>query len=447
MTLRQFLEQLREVRYGEHSAPVCRTIAEAVVHELAGGARAVVAEVPSRAVKKALVLTVDHELAAEGSHCSFFRVDAAGGAHLRSSSASGLFALWRIVAEEWLERDVEEFRKDVTVRPRIPWLRNLNDHLVGSLRRARGFEREEYFRQLARGGFTHVSINGLGVSRPFETGPPGDVYWWFYDYSPDLDQYFDSSLLRGYYPAEYLNANRQFLQDNAALALKYGLTPGLHINSPRSMPEAFWEHYGFLRGARIDHPRESFLPRYTLAMAHPVVQAHYRELIASAMREIPEIGFIHIWTNDSGAGFEFVSSLYAGRNGGPYLIREWKDDEEIARAAARNVMTYYRLLRDEARQVNPQFRLICDLGPFHAERKFIIPELGNGIDAGAFGYFEKTVTSEEAVALRDAGVHVHRKLDLTEANVIGAPYPRLVHELLSSAVSGNTIGVLTNVTP
>jgi hypothetical protein len=447
MTLRQFFQQLREVRYRADGAPVLQTVAEAVVHELSTEIRAVPGTQPLKQAKNTLVLSVNQEDAADCSPCCLFRIEESGGAFLGSSFPSGLFALWRLVAEEWMEKDVEEFGKGVTLRPGISWLRNLNDHLVGSLRCGRGFDREEYFCQLARGGFTHVSINGLGVNRPFETGPPGDVYWWFYDYSPDLDQFFDSTLLRGYYPADYLNANRQFLRENAALALKYGLTPGLHINSPRSMPEAFWERYSFLRGARIDHPRESFRPRYTLAMAHPVVQSHYRELITSAMREIPEIGFIHVWTNDSGAGFEFVSSLYAGRNGGPYLIREWKDDEEIARAAARNVMTYYRLLRDEARRVNPQFRLICDLGPFHAERKFIIPELDDGIDAGAFGYFEKSVTPEEAVALRDAGVQVHRKLDLTEANIIGAPYPRLVYEQLSSAVSGNTIGVLTNATP
>ena len=58
---------------------------------------------------------------------------------------------------------------------------------------------------------------------------------------------------------------------------------------------------------------------------------------------MPDLGFIHVWTNDSGAGFEFVTSLYAGRNGGPYLLREWKSHDEIARAAAANVLTYYQL--------------------------------------------------------------------------------------------------------
>jgi hypothetical protein len=335
----------------------------------------------------------------------------------------------------------------VTYRPAFPWLRNLNDFFVGSLRTARGFDRESFVRQLARNGFTHVTVNGLGVPRPFESSPPGDVYHWFYDYSPDLDQFVDSALVRGYYPPDYLRANCNALRANAALARKYGLIPGLHINSPRSMPEEFWHRYGYLRGARVDHPRETLRPRYTLAMAHPAVQRHYRELIRNILAEVPDLGFVHIWTNDSGAGFEFVSSLYAGRNGGPYLLREWKGDETIARAAAANVMTYYRLLAEEGRQANPAFRLICDLGPFFAERKYIIPELGNGIDAGDFALFEEQPGSPAHDAIAITGAEVHRKLDLCDNNVLGVPAPFLAHERLGEASRDGARALLTNVAP
>lgn len=327
------------------------------------------------------------------------------------------------------------------------WLRNLSDFLVGSLRNARHFDREGYVRQLAEQGFTHVTVNGLGVDRPFESGPPGDVYSWFYDYSPDLDQFVSSKLLAGYYPRDYLKTNLEFLKTNAALAVKHGLVPGLHINSPRSMPEEFWAKYPFLRGARIDHPRESFRPRYTLAMAHPVVQQHYRELIRNLMTEVPQLGFIHIWTNDSGSGFEFVTSLYAGRNGGPYLIREWKGDDEIARKAAENVLTYYHLLRDETNLVNPDFRVICDLGPFYAERKYIAPGLGDGLDAGAFGGFEGTESQEEREMLKEAGALVHNKLDLADNNVLGVPYPALVFERLQGASNRGVTCLLVGTIP
>lgn len=287
----------------------------------------------------------------------------------------------------------------------------------------------------------------MGVERPFESGPPGDVYSWFYDYSPDLDQFVSSTLLEGSYPKDYLQANLEFLKSNAALAVKLGLIPGLHLNSPRSMPEEFWAKHPFLRGARIDHPRESFRPRYTLAMAHPVVQQHYRELIRNLMREVPQLGFIHIWTNDSGSGFEFVTSLYAGRNGGAYLIREWKGDDEIARKAAENVLTYYRILRDETRRVNPQCRVVCDLGSFYAERKYIAPGLGDGLDAGAFGSFEGSESEEEREMLKEAGALVHNKLDLSDNNVLGVPYPALVFERLQGASNHGVTCLLVSATP
>lgn len=327
------------------------------------------------------------------------------------------------------------------------WLRNLSDFLVGSLRHARHFDREVFVRQLVQQGFTHVTVNGLGVEKPFESGPPGDVYSWFYDYSPDLDQFVTSRLIAGFYPKEYLRANLEFLKVNAGLARKNGLIPGLHINSPRSMPEAFWQRYPFLRGARVDHPRESFLPRYTLAMAHPVVQEHYRELLRNILKEVPDLGFIHVWTNDSGAGFEFVNSLYAGRNGGPYLLREWKNDQEIARAAGKNVLTYYHLLRDEARKVNPEFRLVCDLGPFDAERPYIIEGLGDGIDAGRFAYFEFADKENEQQQLNHVGALQHATLELANNNIIGAPFPRLVYERLHDSFSREFSHILAHVAP
>ncbi len=302
-------------------------------------------------------------------------------------------------------------------------------------------------RQLAEQGFTHVAVNGLGAERPIESGPPGDVYSWFYDYSPDLDQFVPSKLLDGFYPKEYLEENLTFLKSNAALALKYGLIPGLHINSPRSMPEEFWKKFPFLRGARIDHPRESFKPRYTLAMAHPVVQQHYRDLVRNLMAEVPRLGFIHIWTNDSGSGFEFASSLYVGRNGGPYLLREWKGDDEIARRAAENVLTYYRLLKDEGRRVNPGFRVICDLGSFYSERKHIVRSLGDGLDAGAFGSFEGTDSDEERTTLKQVGAVAHSKIDLTDNNVLGMPFPFLVRERLQTAAASGVTCLLTNIVP
>ncbi|MBP1656482.1 MAG: hypothetical protein H6Q31_1083 [Bacteroidetes bacterium] len=383
----------------------------------------------------------------DGDPVCSFRMTADGAGELRSSHPRTLYFFACMLLRRLAGLTAQECKAGIVWKPTFPWLRNLSDHLVGSLRVARHFSTEEYCKQIAQQGFTHVTINGLGVPRPFESGPPGDTYFWFYDYSPDLDQFVDSDLIRGYYPADYLSANLAALTRRAELARRFGLVPGLHINSPRSMPEEFWNRNGYLRGARVDHPRETFRPRYTLAMAHPIVQNHYRSLLHAILREVPDLGFIHIWTNDSGSGFEFVSSLYAGRNGGPYLLREWKDHDEIARAAARNVLTYYGLLRDEGQRVNPAFRVVCDLAPFFVERPYIIPGLGNGLDAGAFGSFEEHGTAGEAQALAATGAMVHGKIDANSVIINGLPYPGLVYDRVRSAAQAGTRAMLCGSTP
>ena len=383
----------------------------------------------------------------EGDPVCTFRMTPDGAGELRSSHPRTLYFFADMLLRRLPGLTAKDCEAGIVWKPTFPWLRNLSDHLVGSLRGARHFSAEEYCRQIAGQGFTHVTINGLGVPRPFESGPPGDTYFWFYDYSPDLDQFVDSDLIRGYYPADYLSANLATLKRHAEHARRFGLVPGLHINSPRSMPEEFWNRNGYLRGARVDHPRETFRPRYTLAMAHPIVQNHYRTLLQAILREVPDLGFIHIWTNDSGSGFEFVSSLYAGRNGGPYLLREWKDHDEIARAAARNVLTYYGLLREEGQRVNPAFRVVCDLAPFFVERPYIIPGLGNGLDAGAFGSFEEHGTAGEVQALASTGATVHGKIDVNSVIINGLPYPGLVYDRVMSAARGVTGAILCGGTP
>ncbi|MGB6120641.1 MAG: hypothetical protein WBG80_01940, partial [Bacteroidota bacterium] len=275
--LRDTLQSIKTVTYPADGKPVERTVAECVAAEIAGSAPAAPAPSDAENINRFHV-QVQHSSGSPEISDNWirFRLSPGPSALLTASDAHWLYAGFCLLKEDWMQRDEKEFEVGKEILPTFPWLRNLSDFLVGSLRTARRFEPEEYVRQIARLGFSHVTVNGLGSPRPFESSPPGDVYHWFYDYSPDLDQFVDSALLRGYYPADYLQANLKTLKRNAALAARYGLTPGLHINSPRSMPHEFWDRYGFLRGARVDHPRETLRPRYTLAMAHPVVQEHYR---------------------------------------------------------------------------------------------------------------------------------------------------------------------------
>lgn len=261
------------------------------------------------------------------------------------------------------------------------WNRTVYDFFLNQEGRIQqGLDRETYIERLAASGFTHLEVNGLAAPRGLETGPPGEIYPMFYTYCPALDQFTASRLNEGLYPDEWLAANLDRLKENARSVTARGLVPGLLCFEPRSVPEEFFTRYPMLRGARVDHPFRSFKPRFNMTITHPLVREHYAEMVDNLLREVPELGFLTIWTNDSGAGFEYTKSLYVGRNGGAYLIREWKDDEEIARAAGENALLFFRTLRDAGRERNPDFRIITRMESFYGEHDTIWAGLEEGID-------------------------------------------------------------------
>jgi hypothetical protein len=309
----------------------------------------------------------------------FFYVEENGCGWLQATRPAFLYLAWTHLVESMMESETSA----------LPWIRYpafstersvFDLFLTQYARLIRGFDRERYIREYARLGFTHVEVNALAGPFPAETGVDGEFYPDFYTYCPALDQFVESRLNEGLYARDYLDANLHRLRENALLALKYGLTPGLLCFEPRSVPESLFEKYPTLRGARVDHPFRSFKPRYNLSIAHPVVRRHYAELIRNLLQEIPALEFLSIWTNDSGAGFEHTQSLYVGRNGGAYLIREWKDNEEIARTAAANTMRFFRVLRDAGREINPDFRISTRLESFYGELPYLWPEFEDGVD-------------------------------------------------------------------
>jgi hypothetical protein len=309
------------------------------------------------------------------------RVKNGGGVEILASRPHLLYYLSTLLTEDWKGLDVSEFAKGKIVHPTFKNLRPVYDlFLTQHARTVRNFNREEHVRNLARMGFSHLEANGLAFAVPFERGPQGELLHRFYTYCPALDQFVASRLNKGIYDDDYLQANLNFLKTNAELGEKYGLTPGLVCFEPRSVPDNLLQRYPMLRGARVDHPIRSWQPRYNLSIAHPVVQQHYAEMMEKIVREVPSLEYISVWSNDSGAGFEYTSSLYVGRNGGGYVIREWKGDTEIAESAANNLVRFLRILRDAGRKVNPKFRTLIRLEPFWAEHEYIWKQLGDGLD-------------------------------------------------------------------
>ncbi len=293
-----------------------------------------------------------------------------GSGRLVSAGGRLLYAAARQLVDVLADDDLGALEQGLSITPSFAWNRSCYDvFLTQEGRIQHGLDVEAYVRQLAAWGYTHVEVNALAYPMGLETGPKGEVYPMFYTYCPALDQFVYSSLNKGLYPFYYLSANLAVLKRNAALARKYGLVPGLLSFEPRSVPEEFFARYPMLRGPRVDHPFRSFRPRFTMTLAHPRVRDHYAEMMTALLREVPDLGFLSVWSNDSGSGFEHTKSLYVGRNGGPYMIREWNDDAEIAKTAGAHVVQFLALLRDAARAVNPEFRVITRLESFYGRAR------------------------------------------------------------------------------
>ncbi len=383
MTVHDALARITRIEVPDGAPPAARSAAGAI----AAGTHAAVVPVEAigAAPEPGVFEVAAPELAARPQGLAAPRIDlrlrADGSGRLSSAGGRFLYAAASHLVEVLAHGALGPLEHGVSITPSFAWNRSCYDvFLAQEARVQHGLDPEAYVRRLAAWGYTHVEVNALAYPMGLETGPKGEIYPMFYTYCPALDQFVSSSLNQGLYPPYYLSANLAALKRNAALARTYGLVPGLLCFEPRSVPEEFFARYPMLRGPRVDHPFRSFRPRYTMTLAHPRVRDHYAEMIAALMRDVPDLGFLSIWSNDSGSGFEHTKSLYVGRNGGPYLIREWKDDAEIAKTAGAHVVGFLALLRDAARRVNPEFRVMTRLESFYGEHDTVWAGLRDGID-------------------------------------------------------------------
>ncbi|HKJ90075.1 MAG TPA: hypothetical protein VJ960_03010 [Oceanipulchritudo sp.] len=386
--LRHELTQLKRVAYPQDAARVHQTVSQELCSQFTPGIESIAVDtLESAAAAGTLLLGIAGEPGVEipegerpGESWLYFQYSPQQGGRLIASHRHFLYGLWSLVSTEWAGQDSARWRNGVFLKPAFDGVVGFDGHYGFWRRFTVGYDPEAAIRETARMGCRYVAVNALPSPNAYETGPIGEVYFRFYQYLPDLDQYVDTRLNHGIYPPEYLHANLHFLKEQSERAVRYGLTPGMHVANPRSAPETFFQRYPYLRGPRIDHTFRCYEPRYTMTLTHPVVRWHYATLLEKLLRECPEIGFLSTLINDSGSGFEYTESLYPGRNGGPYMVREWRSHAEIARRAAELVIKYYRGMRDTGRKVNPDFRILLGLNNIEEEKQIIYDGLEDGLD-------------------------------------------------------------------
>jgi hypothetical protein len=392
------------------------------------------------------------------------RIDEAGNGEIAATEPALLYAFVHVLCDGLSVDQERALSTGLLLPSAFAWHRPLYDTVLTQVARcARGFDEASYIERIARSGFTHLEVNSLASPTPHEPGVTSEFYPAFFTYGPGLLQFVDSDLTAGVYDRSYQRANLERLKRIAGIGRRFGLKPGLLCYEPRALPESFFARYPTLRGARVDHPFRSHTPRFTLAQDHPVAREHYRQLMDRLMREVPDLAYLSVWTNDSGAGFEHTSSLYVGRNGGPYLIREWRSHDAIAEAAGQSVVRWLRLLQETAAAHNPAFVVSLRIDAFGVEHDPLIaamdgalsiegpsllvkgydmpyahPRYG-GPDGIAGTIFHTDLAQQEQDALawyRGAGIEPSLSYapgsSFNTEPLLGVPFPRMLHRKLTS---------------
>lgn len=310
----------------------------------------------------------------------FAQLESNGNGVITASQPSLVYACVKMLFDGLSEAQRAQLSNGLFLPVTFDWMRPSFDHVLTQVSRSvRDFDMETYIEKLAASGHTHIEVNSLATHIPFEYGVPNEYYNQFYTYCAGLNQFVESPLTKGIYPIEYLTHNLQHLKKIARIGQKYGLKPGITCFEPRTLPEHFFRQYPTLRGARVDHPFRSHVPRYTLAQDHPLTRKHYRYMIQALMQEVPDLAFMSVWANDSGAGFEHMAALYVGRNGGAYLIREWRNHDKIAEAAGQSAVRWLRNIQESAAEINPEFEVSLRIEPFKVEHDHLLRGMGEGV--------------------------------------------------------------------
>ena len=441
-----------------------------------GAARGVSVALAGRGLPAGLPSTVRDSAA-----WMWLRIADDGSGEICATHGSFLYAAVRLLAEGVGEFTREKLARGLWLPASFGWHRPHWDACYTQYwRSARNFDPARYAASLAEAGFTHIEVNGLQSHMPFEDGVAWEYYPQFYTYAPGFNHFVDTPLTKGLWPSLYLDANLNHLRKLADIGRRYGLKPGVCMFEPRTMPERFFAKYPTLRGARVDHPFRSRLPRFTMAQDHPIVQRHYREALQKVMRAVPDLSYMSVWTNDSGAGFEHTASLYVGRNGGPYMIREWRNHDKVAQAAGESICRYLRNLQTAAAEINPDFDVILRIEPFKVEHEHIKKGMGGHVTweapsllvrgyhvpyshpkypenqavAGSIFHTQMDPTEKETLAQsRAAGVdpvlHYSASGVMNHEPLLGLPFPRLIHsKLMAVRDTGlgriSALGGLTN---
>lgn len=240
---------------------------------------------------------------------------------------------------------------------------------------------EEKVEKLAAGlkhsGMTHVRINESYFAIP-RAMDPQNGYLQFMEFGYPLNQYVVTSYDRDIYYSKAIALNQKILTAQASIARRHNLRCYIMCVEPTFMQESLFARYPHWRGPRVDNPACSFKPLFAPCVMLPEVQDYYRQQIRGMLTLVPEIDEIHLFTNDTGAGFCHSSHLYAGPNGPVHCNKI---------SPGKHAQTLCQAMLEAGRELNSGFRVVMTSGLGPQEKADFIAGAPEGVCSSVYGAF------------------------------------------------------------
>ncbi|NCO33664.1 MAG: hypothetical protein AUJ92_08050 [Armatimonadetes bacterium CG2_30_59_28] len=187
-----------------------------------------------------------------------------------------------------------------------------------------GFPRplDEFRRFAARAaslGATHVPLNEIPRST-WQSGDPRDPhpeweYWTVWSRGAiGLFKLISVPELAPWIPPDEVARSLTLLKKQCAVLRELGLRAILEGHEPMWWPEGVYEAHPHWRGPEVQHPSISRVSYHSPCLDHPEVLAMYRRAMAELCRQLPEVDYYTMLTNDSSAGICWAYT-YPGKNG------------------------------------------------------------------------------------------------------------------------------------
>lgn len=167
-------------------------------------------------------------------------------------------------------------------------------------------------------GRVQINISSL-ADKSFYQVPKQRSPWFEYaSYNPGPCKFYPGPELAPFIPADFVNRNRQLILAKGKVLRENNMDGVFFGSEPEFLPDVFFDKYPDLLGPRVDHPRRSNNKAFAPCISMKKTQDMYSGMIASLLKEVPEIKTFYFKTNDAGAGLCWSEWLYSGPNGPQY---------------------------------------------------------------------------------------------------------------------------------